>query len=90
MIYHPQEFLCAKIFRYCSIDYLIVEFDDEDGGRHSSRNVPQKRRADETRTALLQPDAPPRADLEEDSYERCLTQYLGQLIEQIYLCHCHQ
>lgn len=42
-----------------------MEFDDEDGGRYSSRNVPQKRRADETRAALLQPDAPPRADLEE-------------------------
>jgi hypothetical protein len=42
-----------------------VEFDDEDGGRYSPRDVPQKRRADETRAALLLPDVPLRADLEE-------------------------
>lgn len=42
-----------------------MEFDDEDGGRYPPRNVPQKRRADETRAALLLPDAPLGADLEE-------------------------
>lgn len=42
-----------------------MEFDDEDGGRYPPRNAPQKRRADKTRAALLLPDAPLGADLEE-------------------------